>query len=501
MSLSKSALKSLSSKKTTATSAAAASPFRLPETNSLFLQSISDRPHKRQVRNRCNRRDRVFCLCPSAKSQSALHKLQPITEKNRCYQKKRRKRREMKEKKNNRNKKSNRLNVQTKSAQPKQTAARKQLKRVMMKRENFTKESRHDFMHLERQKAVLELSIMTKRAEIDKMDRAIAAEKKVLKALENQIEKDNRLFEECLKEHEKKSVEARTFFEHEARAKQQKTVEIKKLMAEIVTTESDLEKIEETLVDYKRYKDLLFKLSPVKWQEKQLAKRTNTTDLTKSDSEDKSLKQTSPQSDSEPNNNRPECDISQYEEDPELFFTDPQQLQDLLTELTEQNLSLIQNSARVEETLEELRANINSTKQQIEENEQLLSLQIENMKQRIETEKSRGNKLRQKVQLHVSLNTQDQDVLLDALGDKVSQVHQSCVDDRVTNYSTLEKLTQIESTLSELLQSIESIPEENLELMRKVKESEKRARQREQKLKEHRRSRRRDETLPGAFDG
>ncbi len=39
----------------------------------------------------------------------------------------------------------------------------------------------------------------------------------------------------------------------------------------------------------------------------------------------------------------------------ELYFSDPHQLLDLVMELTEQNLSLIQNSVRVDETLEELR--------------------------------------------------------------------------------------------------------------------------------------------------
>lgn len=42
------------------------------------------------------------------------------------------------------------------------------------------------------------------------------------------------------------------------------------------------------------------------------------------------------------------------QDNPELYFTDPKQLIELMTELTEQNLSLIKNSTRAEETLEEL---------------------------------------------------------------------------------------------------------------------------------------------------
>lgn len=51
------------------------------------------------------------------------------------------------------------------------------------------------------------------------------------------------------------------------------------------------------------------------------------------------------------------------QEDPELYFTDPQQLLDLVTELTEQNLSLYHISTRVEDTLKDLQQSIESTKQ------------------------------------------------------------------------------------------------------------------------------------------
>lgn len=124
------------------------------------------------------------------------------------------------------------------------------------------------------------------------------------------------------------------------------------------------------------------------------------------------------------------------------------------------------------------------------------------MKERIEKEKARGARLEWKVLLHVSLNTQDQvtqntplhqaalgdfyrprnhfaypqDVLLDALSEKVAEVHRSCMDDRMTKLNTLEKLTNIEKRLSLLLQSLESIPEEKLELMKKIKDSERRTR-------------------------
>jgi hypothetical protein len=48
-----------------------------------------------------------------------------------------------------------------------------------------------------------------------------------------------------------------------------------------------------------------------------------------------------------------------------LFFTDPQQLLDIFTELEEQNLRLIQNSQETEEALEDMRQSIVQTEQKM----------------------------------------------------------------------------------------------------------------------------------------
>lgn len=50
------------------------------------------------------------------------------------------------------------------------------------------------------------------------------------------------------------------------------------------------------------------------------------------------------------------------QDDLDLFFTDPQQLLDLVTELTQQNLSLFNISTMVEKTLKELQQTIETTK-------------------------------------------------------------------------------------------------------------------------------------------
>ncbi|XP_034739311.1 cilia- and flagella-associated protein 100-like isoform X2 [Etheostoma cragini] len=480
------------------------SPFKLPDSKSIFLLSVNESGDRKEGM-------RKFLALPI--DEKTTHAARTMTKLRKELQDQVEKEEEEEEDVEEREKMKNLKESKRRTVVPKQTPGRHELKMAMMKRENFTKDSKHDFISMERQKAVLELSLMTKRAEILRMDKAIAKEEGQLRQLEMIIERDNFNFEEFLRENEKKSVEARTFFEHEAKSKQEKNTQIKKLTAEIGIVKSELEKYEEILIDYKRYKKLLFELSPPEWQEAQKTKAFKTNVLTDGDvldeqnrePEESAIGNGLEKKVSSPGGELPsiretrlssahsntlietfklDSDSSEYEHEPELYFTEPQQLLDLVTELTEQNLSLIQNTTRVEETLEELRQSTEATRKKIEKDEEQLTLQINDINQRIDIEKARGTKLRQKVQLHVSLKKEDQDVMLDALGEKVAEVHRCCVDDRITNLSTLEKLANIENRMSLLLQALESIPEDRLEMMKKIKDSERRSRQREEKLRE-----------------
>uniref|UniRef100_A0A3B3YP81 DUF4200 domain-containing protein n=1 Tax=Poecilia mexicana TaxID=48701 RepID=A0A3B3YP81_9TELE len=290
------------------------------------------------------------------------------------------------------------------------------------------------------------LSLMTKRSEILKMEKAVAKEERKLKQFEKLIERDNQKFEEFLRENERKSVEARALwvFEQEEKSKQEKNAVIKKLTAEMRTIQSELEKYEDALTDYLKYKDFLFRLSPPEWQDEKKSKDSKA--KTSSEKNDGQEKTCSPDSDSL-EVSFPSPEHLTFGDKPELYFTDPQQLLDLMSELTEQNLSLIQNSARVGEALEKLRQTVDTTRRKI---------------------------------------SQDQDKMLDALDEKVTEVYSACVENGITDLSTLQKVAKIESRVFSLLQSLEGMPVERLAAVKKVKDSEKRSRMREEKLMEQR---------------
>ena len=63
-------------------------------------------------------------------------------------------------------------------------------------------------------------------------------------------------------------------------------------------------------------------------------------------------------------------------EQPLIYFTNPQQLLDIFSELEENNLSLIQSCQETEESLEELKTKIAQTAAKMDQETENLNLQI-----------------------------------------------------------------------------------------------------------------------------
>jgi hypothetical protein len=92
-----------------------------------------------------------------------------------------------------------------------------------------------------------------------------------------------------------------------------------------------------------------------------------------------------------------ELNYPELENDFELYFTDPQQLLAIFTELEEQNLSLIQNSQDHEEQLEEISRELLITMQKKNSETESLQRQVNYLEQAIELEEQKEKELQAKV--------------------------------------------------------------------------------------------------------
>ncbi|XP_069792593.1 cilia- and flagella-associated protein 100 isoform X1 [Narcine bancroftii] len=383
--------------------------------------------------------------------------------------------------------------------------------------QHIENETLTDYINKKREMFILQYSLTMKKDEIRKLEEAAAAEELKLQRAEQYLEEDAAMFDEFLKENDKNSVQAMQIAERETKLKLEKVAEMKKLTTQLMAVKNDIAKFEETLKDYRVYKDFLMKLSPKEWKEER-EKRRKEIKLAKVTSREsskmppsdvisqqsskipiqsissvrtlhlstKSFQEWRKSSDIGIESKLEEQEWSDSDEETELYFTDPKQLLAIYTELEEQNLSLILNSQETEEAVEELKQAMVTTQLKMNCETDALKQQLNILSEAVAKEESRAADLELKAKMFsFSQSTiEDQDKMLEALDQKVMEVYRSCIGVNEANMSTLQMLTSIENYLEELFENLEKLPREKVELAEKNKEKERRMRLREEKLRE-----------------
>ncbi|MGH0175169.1 UNVERIFIED_CONTAM: hypothetical protein FKN15_013800 [Acipenser sinensis] len=357
------------------------------------------------------------------------------------------------------------------------------------------KESINEFISRKRQMFLLQYSLAVKRDEMCKLDEMAIAEERKLEKAEQYLEEDATMFDAFLKENDKNSVEAIKIAELETKVKLEKVAEIKRISTKLMGLKSEISKLEEILKEYMMYKDFLMKLSPKEWREEYEAKqrKAKKAEKTKTDGRPSSREmQGRKESIMKAQGIRKFCKgalvcerMLPVTQEPELYFTDPQQLLDILIELEEQNLSLIQNSQETEETLEEFKQTMVTTKQKMDHETDTLKQQVDMLQYTInrETERAAELELKARVFSFGQFKTEDQDEMMDSISKKVEEVYRACIGQNNANLSTLLMLTAIENRLEELFENIEMVPREKVQVAERAKEKERRIRNREEKMK------------------
>ncbi|XP_009579315.1 PREDICTED: coiled-coil domain-containing protein 37-like [Fulmarus glacialis] len=403
------------------------------------------------------------------------------------------------------------------------------------------KETFHDYINDRREIFLLEYAIAVKRDEIQRMENVAKKEERKLEKAAYYLEKDAAMFDDFLKENHKNSVQALKIAEKETTAKTKKITEIQAITSQIENLQSDISRFKNTLQEYKMYRDFLYQLSPKEWQEEHGKKHTKEKDLktaSKANEESASPPTTaeqgqgltartyaaSPYSTSyidvpssllssksldfrslheirpqlknflKPLSTRKLSSLedaesetcSDEDEEPELYFTDPQQLLSIFTEMEEENLSFIQNSQEIEESLDKVQHTFITTHESMEKKLAELKQQVVTLKSSIAKEEERVADLKLKVHLFSSgeYKADDQDKMLTSLNKKVLEVYCHCTGENEANLQTVQMLMVIEKQLNDLLDNLERIPPAKIEQAEKAKKKEQRIRLREEKLRQ-----------------
>ncbi|KAM9374487.1 LOW QUALITY PROTEIN: cilia- and flagella-associated protein 100 [Phaethornis superciliosus] len=177
---------------------------------------------------------------------------------------------------------------------------------------------------------------------------------------------------------------------------------------------------------------------------------------------------------------------SDEDEEPELYFTDPQQLLSAFTEMEKENLSFIQNSQEAEESLDKVQHTFITTCESTEKELAELKEQVDTLKSSIAKEEKRLEDLKLKVHFFSPEEDKadDQDKMLTSLNKKVLEVYHHCIGENEANLQTVEMLMVIEKQFNDLLDTLERTLPEKIEQAEKVRKKERRIWLREEKLRQ-----------------
>ncbi|XP_074230579.1 coiled-coil domain-containing protein 38 [Camelus bactrianus] len=380
-----------------------------------------------------------------------------------------------------------------------------------------TKRTVHEFINDQRDRFMLEFALSTKRNTIKKYEKHTTMKERQFMKAEKKLQEDAMAFEEFLRENDQRSADALKIAAQETINKLQMTAELKKASMEIQLVKSEIAKTEFLLREYMKYGFFLLKLSPKQWQIQQALKKVSKNKenvnvrlpsimtskshivnfnqvivdshvVVRKTTKRSSFSQCQAESiSSEDSLEFFLDDDMDYDLEPELYFKEPEELLQVLTELEEQNLTLVQYSQDVDENLEDVNKRERLIQDKINTNIEFLLEHKEMLKANCvrEEEKAAELELRSRLFSFGEFNSDAQEKLIDSLSKKINQVYKVCIGDaEVGSLNPVQKLVKVESRLVELSDLIESIPKENVEAIERMKQKERRQKLREEKMKE-----------------
>ncbi|KAL0491374.1 coiled-coil domain-containing protein [Acrasis kona] len=325
------------------------------------------------------------------------------------------------------------------------------------------KENMTDFIEKKRKMFLIQMSLDTKKFEVKKLEKKAEERERSLQLEEQALMRDAQKFDEFLTENDMQAVEAMNDAENETKQKQAKQNEIKKLNTKISAVKNEIVKLDEQLENCKRYKAFLDKLTPESFRQQQKEKRQKLIEEKAYDANQKlaparrnsgsnrpTVQRTASSSKIEAVTVIPEIEDDMEEYATEMYFTNPEQLLHIFSDLEENNLFLIQNSQDYEEQLEEIKKQYRETKKNMDNESANLKSQIDKLEEQIAQEEEKSKVIKLRAKKHTDEESIDK---LTKLKAKIKEIYEEAGFEIPLNDDSdpLHMLTQIESKLEELL--------------------------------------------------
>lgn len=393
------------------------------------------------------------------------------------------------------------------------------------------REALAEYISKKREMFLVQYSLGVKRQEIRKLEEVTVQEERKLEEAERALEADAAKFDDFLKENDRAAVEAIKQADGQTKIKLEKVAELKQLQNDLMTMKSEISKNDELIGQLQTYATFLSQLAPKDWQAEHIAKKkarqsrkpgskrasvdsvtaamignvgrrpsmgvaaaankfkraaTHAPATSHGAAAQRTMSISSTMDDEIGYDHPLMDDAFDDDEVAEIYFTEASQLLKMFSELEEHNLSLIQNTQELEQTLQDLHDRSKRASATMKHESEFLANQIYQLEAEMREADERTELFKERTQYFTDATSEAQDEEIKQLDAKVAEVYQACIGENEANINTIQLLTNIENKLEELFDKIDKMPADKVLAAEKAKDKQRRLRLREQTLEEQR---------------
>ncbi|CAF1641050.1 unnamed protein product [Rotaria magnacalcarata] len=337
------------------------------------------------------------------------------------------------------------------------------------------RQSLQDYVRKNKEIFKIQYILNIKYEEIESWENHLHQEENALAKAEKHIGEDLTLFDQFLDACNRNANEAAFRVEEESRKKDELINEIKRLQKTLVSYHNDHNHLTDILKQSRRYQQFLFKFAPKEWRA-EIVQQWKSNEIENNQSSELM---------SIPNE---QIDIEFYNdshaitnENYSVYFTKPEQLLDIFTEMEEKSLPLVEKSQYTSEILDRIHSTIKNTISEHNHEVEQLKIKInqfeEFIKQEIEREISCQHILAQ-------CKNEKNDPLIEQIKNTTEILYKKHIISNDMGISTIHMLQTIENKIKSLLNIIEHMDSSAVMEAEKFRENSIRAIERQEKIRQ-----------------
>lgn len=321
----------------------------------------------------------------------------------------------------------------TKIPPPKQSAEEEALAQLILTPDsNQATEGLKEFIDQKREIFFAQLAIDTKREELQRLERLEQEEEENLKNKEAEINLFRDQFRAFLESDGKATMKARHDAESKSKQRLEVSLKIKQVSSQISSLRNDIAHHEEKLQECNQFKDFIESLTPPEWRKKHA--------------------------------------------DHEMYFTDPQQMVEIIQSLEDQNMFLIRHCQEAEEAVERYKTKFEDLLRERDGN--LTDMYNARAQKQKSLEGKKANNEQYQIVGRFKQGNEIPESELQELHSAVSSFHAQLGFDNVATGDTITMLRRIETRMESLFIELQKVDQNKVKQMAQEKSHKRRDQER-----------------------